>query len=189
MSLLTEQLPDSVCIDGKDCPIRTDFRVWLRFAQLAEDNKINMQDKLVRLFQLVYGYLPPKLDGAIEAALRFYGGAVKGEAARQEEQQKRIFDFEADAEYIYAAFLTQYRLDLCTAPLHWWQFKALLSALDDSTQFMKIIGYRSVELSKIKDPEQRRYYKKMRRLYALPDRRTEREREAAVTEALRHFFD
>lgn len=191
MSILTEALPETVTIAGKSCPIHTDFRVWIRFAQLAEDNSLSIPSRLVQIIKLIYGYLPPKLDEAVAALLQFYsvGSDAKSRAgASKSGQQKRIFDYEADACYIYAAFLAQYNIDLCTTSLHWWKFKALFSALDENMQFVKILGYRSVELSKIKDKEQRAFYRRMQKNYALPDMRSEEERDAAVTDALQQLF-
>ena len=142
MSILTDRLPDTVVIAGKECPIQTDFRIWLRFTGLAEDGRLSTPDKITQIIRLVYGYLPPKLDGALSALMEFYSAdsGKKRNAQGGTAGQKRIFDYEADAEYIYAAFLQQYGIDLCTAALHWFQFKALFSALEESTLFVKIMG-------------------------------------------------
>ncbi len=189
MSILTETPPGTVEIGGQSCPIRTDFKVWIQFAKLAEENDMGTPDRLVQIIKLVYGYLPPRLDEAVSALLWFYGAGHKPKpGTTKTDAQERIFDYEADAEYIYAAFLTQYNIDLSTASLHWWKFKALMSALDESTQFMKILGYRSVELSKIKDKEQRGFYRRMQKMYALPDMRTDEEKDVAVVDALQQLF-
>ena len=62
--------------------------------------------------------------------------------------------------------------------MHWWKFKALFDGLNENTEIVKIMGYRSVNLSQIKDSEKRNYYKKMKRLYAIPDMRSQEEKEA-----------
>ena len=64
-----------------------------------------------------------------------------------------------------------------TKYMHWWKFKALFDGLNENTEIVKIMGYRSINLSQIKDIEKRKYYKKMKRLYALPDMRTQEEKE------------
>ena len=45
------------------------------------------------------------------------------------------------------------------------------------------MGYRSIDLSKIKDKEQKAYYRKLKRDFALPDNRTEEEKERDFAEA------
>ena len=69
--------------------------------------------------------------------------------------------------------MEQYKIDLQEIEyMHWWKFRALFDGLNENTEIVKIMGYRSMDLSKIKDTERRNYYKKMKRLHALPDMRT-----------------
>lgn len=60
--------------------------------------------------------------------------------------------------------------------MHWWKFKALFHALDENLEFMKIMRYRAVDITKI-PKEQKDFYRKMKQIYALPDNRTEEEKE------------
>ena len=62
--------------------------------------------------------------------------------------------------------------------MHWWEFKALLQGLNDDTQFVKIMSYRAIDLGKIKDKEEKKRYKELQELYALPDMRTMEQKEA-----------
>ena len=45
------------------------------------------------------------------------------------------------------------------------------------------MGYRATELNTIKDKETKKFYKKMKKIYALPDMRTEEEKEYDFGEA------
>ena len=45
------------------------------------------------------------------------------------------------------------------------------------------MGYRAMDLTKIKDKDMKKYYKKLKKLYALPDMRTEEEKENDFAEA------
>lgn len=75
--------------------------------------------------------------------------------------------------------MDQYGINLQTIPyLHWWEFKALFTGLKEDNLIVKIMGYRAMDLSKIKDKDEKKYYKKLKRLYALPDMRTEEQKEA-----------
>ena len=51
--------------------------------------------------------------------------------------------------------------------MHWWKFKALMENLNEDTQFVKIMGYRAIDISKIKDKEEKARYKKLKKIYAL----------------------
>ncbi len=64
----------------------------------------------------------------------------------------RAYDFDKDAALIYSAFRTTYNIDLATVDfLHWWEFRALLFSLPDTTPMGRIIYYRTVDISEIKD--------------------------------------
>ncbi len=103
-------------------------------------------------------------------------------------RKKPSYDFECDDGMIYAAFLQQYRVDLSKCDMHWKEFKALFDNLSDDTQFIKVVQYRNVELSKIKDKEQKAFYRRMKQIYALPDKRTQEEKNADFDEAFGDMF-
>ena len=98
-------------------------------------------------------------------------------------KNKQIYSYEFDAEYIYSAFMQQYKIDLNKQYLHWWKFKALFSSLSEDVLFSKIMKYRATDLSSIKDKETKKFYKKMKKIYALPDMRTQEEKESDFTDS------
>lgn len=192
MSMITRPLPDTVEVDGKKYRIYTDFRRWIELGIIMSDRSAPMEQKIIDALSLCYprDSLPPSLEGAVNSMLRFYAGSLKTSAQDKnyDNKKKPIYDFEYDAEYIYAAFLEQYRIDLTTASLHWYQFKALFMGLDENCKISKIMEYRAIDLSKIKDKEQKAFYRKMKRIYRLPDMRTEEEKEADMVNALADIF-
>lgn len=165
--------------------IRTDFRESIKFELLMQDNKINKEDKIIYALNLYY-YEPNKIKNieiAVKEMLWFYSGGKKAKELSEKEQtqkqEKQIYSYEFDDEYIYSAFMSQYGIDLNnTKYLHWWKFKALMNSLNDNTLFVKIMGYRNIELSKIKDKSMKDFYKSMKKQYSLPDMRSEEEKEA-----------
>lgn len=185
MSILTQQLPDTITVSGGQYPIRTDFRVWLEFTSLMLSEK-PAGGKAVEMLVLLFDTLPPSFHDTWEAVLKFYTGSSEKQKNGGEDSTgaKRIYDFEADADYIYAAFLQQYQIDLQRARLHWWTFRALFHALGEDTQFIKIVSYRSMDLSKIKNREQREMYAKLKKQYALPTPQAEREQIDRIQQAL-----
>ena len=68
--------------------------------------------------------------------------------------------------------------------LHWWKFKALFNSLSSDCKFIKILEYRSIDLSEIQDKQQKNFYRKMKKLYALPQSLEEKEKQALITEML-----
>lgn len=190
MNILTECLPSEVLIDGKRRCIRTDFRIWLEVDRLLRLRNIAAEEKFMMIAALVFDSekLPAakiSQDSAMEALCDFYLCGKEPARNKADKSEQCVFSFCEDAEYIYAAFLSQYGIDLLSIPyMHWFVFSALLKSIDDSSRLMKIISWRSVRPEEEGSAEKRRYLEKMKRLYALPDLRTEAERERDAAEAL-----
>lgn len=195
-NLLCDPLPHSVEVEGVSYPIHTGFRNWIRFELLMLDGLTGEAEKAAQLLGLCYvRAVPPTLEQAARAMTEFYmggrrrsreaGAKQSGEAAAA---KKPIYSFQHDAPYIYAAFLTQYGIDLTAADLHWWQFQALFDALGEENMIVKIMEYRSADLGRIKDKHQKAFYRRMKAAYALPDTRSEEEKERQIAQAMASLF-
>lgn len=183
MNILTEHLPESVRVGNKEYKIKTDFKAWVRFAQAvfsAKDDYKALGNAICAIFEEI----PPNLMGALSAMMSFYTLNKKGDGENSETPKQQIFDFDIDSGLIYAAFLQQYRIDLTKADIHWWVFKTLFDNLSEDTQFVKIMQFRCKDISSIKDREMKNYYIRMKKRYALPDNRSEKEKENAFANAL-----
>ncbi|MDU1279219.1 bacteriophage Gp15 family protein [Clostridium sp.] len=188
MNILIDLLPTIVNINNVEYEINSDFRTSILFELLMQDNSIGKEDKIITALELYYPVIPENINEAIEQILWFYRcgkeitsskGNGKGKSITQ------IYSFEHDDDYIYAAFMDQYNIDLQDIEyLHWWKFKAMFKSLKEDNEIVKIMGYRSMDLSKIKDKEEKAYYKKMQELYKLPISKDEKEKLDEITVAL-----
>lgn len=190
MGILSSSLPTSVMINGVEYPIRSNFRTMIKFEELMQDPDVTDQDKVWLALRLFYPEIPDDMDQAVEQMLWFYrcdkrdNLYAKKVKKRKAKKVNRIYDFELDDDYIYAAFMAQYHLDLHKVRyLHWWKFRAMFNSLSDDMQISKIMEYRAVELDKV-PKEKRSFYKRMKMLYALPLSRNEEERQKALENAL-----
>ena len=190
MNLLTDKPPEHLIIDGEKYEIRTDFKVWIRLTQecfLQEITPLSISKALC----MVYKQIPPDPEKAIAAMFDFYTGGRDNKQQKNAEQatrKKMIFDFDGDAWLIFSSFFEEYHINLTKADLHWWVFRCLFDGLSQETAFGKALHFRSVDLSQIKDKEQRKYYSKMKKLYELPDNRTEEEKEKDFAEDFGMIF-
>lgn len=175
MNLLIDIVPTNVEIDNKKYKINTDFRTSILFELLIQDNSLEQKEKLMKALKLYYPVVPKNIDEAIEKILWFYKcgkdfqfGDSKSNGSNRTNRELE-YSFEYDDEYIYAAFLDQYNIDLQDIDyLHWWKFRAMFKSLKEDNLIVKMMGYRSVNLSEITDKEQRKQIKKMKELYKLP---------------------
>ncbi len=190
MSILTDALPDYVIIDEIKYPIRTDFRVWLEFDRVVSSSKIKAEDKAKILIRLCFDkkkcrIAPPFCQETISCLCDFYMCKKSQNVSKKAEDGEKVFSFEHDADYIYAAFFAQYGIDLLSVPyMHWFKFSALFKGLDENCKLMKILSIRSVNLAQITDKKKHKYYKKLKEIYALPDERSEIERQYDIASAL-----
>ena len=181
MNLLLDRPPTQIEVGGLFYEIDADFRTGIAFELLMLDEEFTETEKAARAMDLYFPQIPDDEKEAMEKILWFY--LCGREETNQEEKETEpapkniVYSYEYDAGSIYAAFLSQYGMDLVEIPfLHWWKFKALFHALDENLEFMKIMRYRAVDITKV-PKEQKDFYRKMKQLYALPDNRTEEEKE------------
>ena len=195
MSFLTKPLPVQVEIEKQKFDINADFRLMIDFDNIANGNftKDEKSEKIFKIISLFFKSKTLEIDKALNAFLWFFtcGESEGSESANAQEpkKSKRAYSFDADGELIYSAFLQEYRINLLTIPfLHWWEFRALLNGLSENCLFKKVIGYRTIEITKDMPKEQQRTYKKLKKLYQLPDYRSEEEKEQDFVDALDHLY-
>lgn len=191
MAMLFCKPPVSVSIDGSDYEINTDFRVWLEIERLLCSSEMSEGERIAQCFVLAYPQLPPNPFGALEEMMGFYFAGKKPSPSASSfgaSGVMPVYDFAADSAYIYGSFFSQYGIDLFDAELHWWKFRALLACLSDKSKFAQVVSYRSTDTQAIGDPNKKRFYERMKKIYALPDNRTEEEKEAAQNESMECLF-
>ncbi|AUN11566.1 bacteriophage Gp15 family protein [Clostridium botulinum] len=179
MNMLIDLVPTTVEIDNKEYEINSNFRVSILFELLMQDNSISEEDKIIQALQLYYPVIPPNINEAVDKMLWFYrcGKDIAQSKGTGKGKSTQIYNFEYDDDYIYSAFLDQYGIDLQDIEyLHWWKFKAMFKALKQDNEIVKIMGYRSMDLSKIKDKEEKNYYRKMQELYKIPIAKDEKDK-------------
>ena len=140
-------LPNTIRTGGRDFPVYTDFRVWMKFEiALSKMGK----DDLIKVDYLFPGDKPRfcKIEDLLEFSRpknelprRVFGGS-----------DVVVIDYELDSDLIYSAFLGQYGIDLIDVEhLHWHKFLALLAGLNDDTKLREVMGYRCYEKSDEKE--------------------------------------
>lgn len=188
MNILIDVVPDTVEINGEEYEINTDFRISILFELMMSDSSILDRERILLALQLYYPKIPDVEDfkEAVEKILWFYKGGkedkestARNKGENTEKKQKDIYSFEYDDEYFFSAFLGQYGIDLQDVEhLHWWKFKAMFAGLKEDTQLSKIMSFRAVTISNDMSDSEKKYYREMKRVYALPDNRSTEEKEA-----------
>ena len=132
-SILTSAFPTSLTVDGEDYPINWGHRDCLDIMVELEKGDLTPLEQTVFVVQKLFVEIPDDFVKAVEQALWFLHGVKPLEEAVGRADPIRTYSYEQDAELIYAAFSTRHGIDLATANLHWWRFRALFSDLRDTT--------------------------------------------------------
>ena len=188
MNLLVDVVPYNIKIGKTEYKIRTDFRIWIMFEQLLLDESIDDSAKSQLAFNMIFcDEKPCESEETIEEIIKFYRCNKSENKYNRSEKHtsdiQYIYDYDIDDEYIYTAFLQQYNINLQTDNLHWWEFKALFKSLSDSCKIVEIMGYRAIEIESV-PKSQRPFYRKMKKIYALPLSADEIQKNNLIEDAL-----
>lgn len=165
MRILGHEPPHGVLGGGIYYPIRTDFGVWLEFAEIMETE--DGACAAMRALRLCYKEkMPFDLYEAMSLLCEFFSG---GKALKTEyhEKTEQLISFYRDEELIYASFLSDYGIDLAKEKLHWWRFLALLKGLSSESALMKVAAIRAAKLSDIKNPALKRQLLRQKKIFSL----------------------
>ena len=179
-NILTDLLPEKVTVDGEECYMKTHFKRWIEFELIMTNPKLSDEIKLAAILPLCFKKLPSDVEKAVKACMKFYCGNVKGDRS----SAKTNYSFLHDAELIYAAFMSQYGIDLSKENMHWYKFRALFKGLKSDNKISEVMQLREMNLSEIKDADMRRKYQKLKKFWELPDLRTDNEKEKEIVFAV-----
>ncbi len=192
MMYSSENFPTSFTAkDGKEYLIHSDFREWIRFESLIANGDVPENLKMFIALRLIFAdNVPDDFHAAYEFLAWFYRGGKElpddekndGGAALE---SRRVYDYEYDSEFIFAAFMEQYGIDLSeTDYLHWWKFLALFKGLHDC-KMTDIMGYRGAEITDDMPDSRKAFLMDMQEFYELPVSLTEKRR----IEAAKRFLE
>ncbi|MFO3716124.1 Gp15 family bacteriophage protein [Anaerococcus cruorum] len=197
---LTNGLPKGVQLYDYFLEFNTDFRNWINYEETMMNEENKPEELIIKIIELCFkdgldilNYI--EIDIAINQILWFFtiGTYEDKDVEKQEEdseetvvkrKSKVVYSFIHDWGYIYSAFMQCYGVDLFSVDLHWWKFKAMFDALSDDTLFSKILGYRSVVISSKMSKEEKKFYRNMKKIYGLPDTRSEEEKELSFARSM-----
>lgn len=184
------ELPTDFESGGVKYPFHSDFREWIRFESLIINSDVPENLKSVLALRLIFaGNVPDDIIGAEKFILWFYRGGREKRITNEDKatdslESRRVYDFEYDFEYVYAAFLEQYGIDLIEIEyLHWWKFRALFKGLHDC-RLTEIMGYRGADITDDLPDSRKAFLLDMQELYELPVSLTEQRR---IEKAMRYL--
>ena len=185
LAISQEELPTRIIADDLEIPVSADFRSWIKADLIMRDRQIPKEAKLPVICQYI-GLDLSRLNVTIPD---LWAGIFKFYMCEQEPRGEAVssssataYRFDCDWWLIYAAFIQQYGINLLTADLHWFEFRALLDGLTEQTQFIKVVQARLRDTSKLKG-EEKAQAEKLKRYWKVPDDSAQEERDPHEIEA------
>lgn len=179
MNPLYEPFPDHVIVNGEKIRIVTDFREYIKLMDLLKDDEVDDNEKAQLIacwFVDDPGYDFSECLQALTDFVTNYKGQEEKKSQEEESNEdndKRhdpIISYSQDAPYIISGFLECYGIDLLEIPyMHWWKFQMLIDGMNEDCELKKRMGYRSIDLNKIKDKEERERIRKIQKQIAIVD--------------------
>lgn len=190
MNILTDILPITLEVAGNSYAIDSDFRAAITFEIMINDDEFPDELKLEQSKIIFFpDTKPPQKYNkeTLEKILWFYrcGKDSIKVNSNNGDNSENIYSYECDSSYIFAAFWQQYKIDLESIKyLHWWKFKALFEGLSKETEFVKIMSYRATKIDDKMSKSEKDFYRKMKKLYAIPKSRNKVALKNALEEKL-----
>ena len=168
--------PEYAEVKGVKYKINTDYRVALRCFEVIEDNSISDEERAFAVVYLLFGDVPPEY---MEDFLRIAGTFLRcGEPDNAPASGERDIYFSADEKYIIASFMSDYKIDLPSTDMHFWQYIQLIQGFTEKAVMSRVREIRNYDLNELKDPKARANMVKAKEAVALPRKFTKDEQNA-----------
>ncbi|MCG4501247.1 bacteriophage Gp15 family protein [[Ruminococcus] torques] len=184
-------------MSGVEYPIHADFHTVLRCFEIQGRKAELSEDDLLFMLRLFYNVKRMTVtEEHIDWMFWFFSCGREKEKKKFPRKiaglnDKQPFDFEEDADLIYAGFMQQYGIDLQESDMHWWKFMILLENLGNGTRLQKVMEYRTIDTgNKNLSKTEQEFYRAMQRYYGLEQKLPPMsEKERLIEEALIHGGD
>ena len=161
-------LPTTLEVDGKEYPIRTDFRVALTIFEAINDKSLPRQLIVPMVLKCLYIDIPENTEEAYKKATWFLDG---GDIPKSKKAPKKIMDWEQDEYLIFPALNKVAGCEIRSVDyMHWWTFFGLFNEVGDGL-YSQVINIRS-KLANGKKLEkwEREYFEKHKEMIVIKEK-------------------
>lgn len=172
-------LLDKLPVEWNGYPIDSDFQIGIQITQCLEDEELSQNERFLTAVDLLFP-CENKRPGIEEAAegLKWFLSEFHHDNNSKDKSDVPVMDFDIDQWRIYAAFLSQYNIELNTVKMHWFVFMGLLANLEECT-FTHVMNIRQQKITPNMSAEEKKRIKKAKRIFAIKPRE---EKQLSATE-------
>lgn len=174
LNVLLDELPS----EWNGYPIDTDFQTGIMIMQCLSDVDLKKEERIYVALNLLFPDKNnvPKAEEAVQCLNWYMNGFNHDKHSKKKKDKVKAMDFDIDQWRIYAAFLSQYGIDLNTAKMHWFVFMGLLSNLEECA-FTRVVDIRLKKITGKMSEEQKSAIREAKRIYTIEQEMTEEEKE------------
>lgn len=162
-NVLLDPLPE----EWHGYPIDTDFQTGIQISQCLTDEELSETERFYTAASLLF---PDEENrpGSSEAAeaLTWFLNEFHHDNNTDEKSEVTVMDFDVDQWRIYAAFLSQYHIDLNTARLHWFTFMGLMANLEECS-LTHVMNIRQKEITTKMSQEEKAAIRKAKKVFSI----------------------
>lgn len=135
--------------DGTFYALNFDFRIGIQVCLIQDDPELDSLEKFLLMQDLIFVEDRPDDPEIINSCISFYiNGWYLDNHIDVRKKDIKSSDFNIDQWRIYAAFLSQYQIDLNSIEeMHYWVFMGLLSNLDECS-YTRVLDIRTKKVPK-----------------------------------------
>ena len=160
-------LLDSFPEEWKGYPIDSDFQTGIQISQCLADDELSETERFFTAVELLFpdSEHRPGVEEAAQA-LGWFLNEYHHDNNTDEKSDVPVLDFDMDQWRIYAAFRSQYKIDLNTERMHWFAFMGLLANLDECS-LTNVMNVRQKKINAKMSPEEIRAIKRAKKVFAI----------------------
>ena len=183
-------LLDALPWEWNGFPVDMNFDTGIKVSQCLVDEELSEEERVSTALWLMF---PEGADLNAESAteaLRWYLNGWNHDNTKKKKDQAVVMDFDVDQWRIYAAFRAQYKINLNTAKLHFWEYMGLLSNLNECA-FTQVVSIRSKKITSKMSAEEKKAVAEAKMIFQIKkdDKLPETAEERAEDEAALEVFN
>lgn len=163
LNVLLDPLPT----DWNGYPIDPDFQIGIQISQCMADESLSNTERFYMVKHLLFpdeNNCPE--DSEVPEAVKWYLTEYIHDHHDSNANDEIIMDWDVDQWRIYAAFRSQYHIDLNKETLHWFTFMGLLSNLEECA-FTRIMDIRQRKITSKMSKEEKTALRAAKKIFEI----------------------
>ena len=145
--------------------IDSSFRTGIKISMCMTDPDVSDIERFYIATYLLFPEERPEPQAAAEA-IEWFMTEFNHDNYQQKKNEDIIMDWDADQWRIYAAFRSQYHIDLRTAQMHWFVFMGLLGNLQECS-LTNVMDIRQKKITSKMSKEEKTAYRNAKKIFAI----------------------